>query len=827
MIKSMTTMTNIWSKKTQALVVIALILVGSTYWWYTKPKAFSTISGIVYLDEPIVEATISVYDFNGVKIFEEEEATHVTGSFVINVSWGINHWSDVPPDAFRIVATGGTVNNTTFIGEIARTVYNDEERDYYDLNAISTLVDAYLMEHPEIPYATVTEAVKDFLGVPEYMNLDLVIDSASYYRDIFHHELFMLHAGSYENFDAFIDLLVEEIDSGGQRIFATAGGGGGGPFVDILAAIAQGLAESLPFVGPVAGKLTGWALHEMGYKDTGARLEEISDKLDMVLGAVRRIETQINNMRKQLTVIQKALEQLEVDVSELAEEIELANAIAVIDESYDELRRLINQETVDMNDLQALRNSILDPGSGVLLAMNKIDVFVAGQHFPLTKPGILEWLTKDIIVHLPSYELSQKAWIAYEKNNDRTLIDEYLNTLFNNFIQYYETLENYFLRFLSSQVKGVNLIVEAYHFKNQTSAAQDYVINIFVPRLKEQTETFMRCVETLIFNAHPTLFAEFPNMGPIPGPDQTIWSRKEWTLSQFNSSRPYLAQIFPRADYLVDKIVKSFSGEPPGIFKARVVLSMLEPPANLLYNVESVIDFKPRTFAKNLTFNMQMDKNAITTLDSEQTPVSKELRSVTIYANSPSRWALPKAIVDHGIGDISGKGLTGRNGRITHTVPYGEDAIIYMLVFDFGRLPAGYYRLRTTDKADQVNKGSGWVMDREVLHKGFQVKRVVYDKKGEPEYIYYESYSWQEGFRIGPQQAPEVVIYIHIGENGPYWIDWAGYSGVYPTVINPWHYHMYDGYDLSTQCCVGIYENEAGNPYGYWGGYWRQEVLVP
>ena len=104
--------------KIQAILIVALIVVSvgavSIYWWYSQPKAFSTLMGKVFLDEPIVGATISIYDMDGVKIFEEN-GTYETGSFNIEVPWGIGRWDSILTD-FKIVATGGTLNNESFTG---------------------------------------------------------------------------------------------------------------------------------------------------------------------------------------------------------------------------------------------------------------------------------------------------------------------------------------------------------------------------------------------------------------------------------------------------------------------------------------------------------------------------------------------------------------------------------------------------------------------------------------------------------------------------------------------------------------------------------------
>ncbi len=55
------------------------------------------------------------------------------------------------------------------------------------------------------------------------------------------------------------------------------------------------------------------------------------------------------------------------------------------------------------------------------------------------------------------------------------------------------------------QLKGVNLIVEAHLYLNETGLAKTYILDRFQPMIKEQVETFLDCVAYLVFNAHPVM----------------------------------------------------------------------------------------------------------------------------------------------------------------------------------------------------------------------------------------------------------------------------------------------------------------------------------
>ena len=805
--------------KIRAVLIIALVLGsgvgGSLFWWYMQPKAFTTLSGLVHLDVPLIDATVSIYDLDGVKVFEQQDATHTTGSFIVNVSWGSGSWGGDIPNDFTIVATGGTVENEPFTGTIVRTVHNYSEGQYYHLNAITTLITAYLQKHPEMTYGEAEEAVKNFLGVPEYLDMELVVDSSAYYSNLFDHTYFMLQAEEHADFDTFIGTLLDDFEMGQRRIFSAVGDGGSslGKLLGSLGNdIFSGVMGWGVFKGMDAG--LGFIMRQLGYKDTDMILAEISAKLDEVLTAVHNIETEIQAIEKELIVIEEAIDHLE----ELEIEKTLLEYIETIDTTFDVFRHFSDQETVDDEDLERLRNSILDPNAGVIKAMNVIHDLIQGYTPAYNKAGMLEMLTHNIAIHTPSYEaelLNNQTLYqgALQNGFDSYVVQDQFYKLYNRFLKYYQTLENYFTGYFLIQVRGLILIAEAYNYHNQTALGRDYLINTFLPKIKAQAETFMKCVDSLVFNVHPTPMAEFPNMG----------TSSSWDEYPASPDRKVLVQIYRQADYLVDKCVKPFSGEASGGFKARVLLSMLQPTIERTWDQywntrttttstvggEPTLQFSPapielNDYRETLVFQFcgypRFDQEEL--LDPSTWPIyeplSSELRNVTIYANAPSRWGLPRSVTDYGTD--YGTDKYAASGQMDHTVPYGQESTIHYVVFDFGRLPSGYYRLNTWQAAEQVNEGTGWVLDSPRKHSYYIQERT--DEKGQREYY---SRSWEE--------AGDAVVYIGF-QQGP--------SSDKFTTINPWRYHLYDGYAFSRQGFIQVRDDEDGDPFGYWGGYWRQ-----
>jgi hypothetical protein len=90
-----------------------------------------TLRGVVFLDNYISNATVSLYDLSGVLFHAEQNATAVDGSFSITCPL---------PESFKIVITGGRLEGELFSHEVVRIIAHFYEWDYYKVNGITTLI---------------------------------------------------------------------------------------------------------------------------------------------------------------------------------------------------------------------------------------------------------------------------------------------------------------------------------------------------------------------------------------------------------------------------------------------------------------------------------------------------------------------------------------------------------------------------------------------------------------------------------------------------------------------------------------------------------------
>ena len=683
--------------KIQAILIVALIVVSvgavSIYWWYSQPKAFSTLMGKVFLDEPIVGATISIYDMDGVKIFEEN-GTYETGSFNIEVPWGIGRWDSILTD-FKIVATGGTLNNESFTGTLTRIVHDYDEEDYYKINAISTLIANYLEDY-EMDYSEAEEAVEQFLEIPTGFTLSEIIDSSDYYHVIFDHASFMLAASSDGGFDVYIDTLVDELDDGLIHPFQGTPKGWASFAFKTFKFVGSGLLEGA--LGSVGEMAMGWIMRELGYKDTDAKLDEMNKKLDEVLADLKEIKREMEQIKEEISELKNAIEELEEELKLNEIRIKASEAIQIIEESYTTLKMWAESKNITKSTLENFRTDVLSTTTGIYQRLGALHDYIVG-HVDLLEDGLLDMLTQKVI-HKVDWQYGE---IEFEQSYD-------------TFRKYYEYLENLFSSLLLVQLKGLNLIVEAHLYNHENIVAQNYIKEIFQPRIEQQVETFLMIVEKLVFSAHPNYLSELPNMGPIP----EFLDEYEY----YSNVRPYLAQIFPRADYVSDYALNG-----TGAFTVRVLFSTHIDDPNYIYRIPEPEEI-PITIQNNATGETYTATGRLRSTDVEEIHWYPDPNN---GSPEPAWWA------------------------------YGHKNLTIMY-YNFSGIPAGYYKLISPiDYTSKAGSDTGWVTqisNYDISPVGWNLEKGYQMSKGTDVYGYGISGSFIE---------------IINDENGYPYGHWGGY----------------------------------------------------
>ena len=193
-----------------------------------------TLKGVVFLDNDISNATVSIYDLWGSLLHVEQNATAEDGSFTITCPL---------PESFKIVVTGGSLGGESFSHEVVRIIPHFYEWDEYKVNAITTLMARYQDRHPEMSYSQVTEAVEKFLSIPDDVDISDVIYSTEWFSYHFSHYLFMKEAEANGGMVYFIDQLLNEMDEGNIRSFYASESATSSLFQDLFKSLLEGAAS--------------------------------------------------------------------------------------------------------------------------------------------------------------------------------------------------------------------------------------------------------------------------------------------------------------------------------------------------------------------------------------------------------------------------------------------------------------------------------------------------------------------------------------------------------------------------------------------------------
>jgi hypothetical protein len=114
-------------------------------------------------------------------------------------------------------------------------------------------------------------------------------------------------------------------------------------------------------------------------------------------------------------------------------------------------------------------------------------------------------------------------------------------------------MSDYFQKLLYAEMKGLIIICEAHHARNETAPVIQYFQQYWQPRLQKQIELYVSQMEKFVTLAEAKYFYEFPNMGPIPA-DKQAFLQSRWQ-QVYHMDVPAVAQILPQVDRFADQVL--------------------------------------------------------------------------------------------------------------------------------------------------------------------------------------------------------------------------------------------------------------------------------
>ncbi len=207
---------NLRNTRNKILTIILTVTIAVSFSataWMVTPH-MSAVWGIAYIDSPIANATVTVYDTAGNLVYEAKNATRESGFFDLNVFW---LWS--VPSEFKITVKEGTIAGDPFNETLVRYVYSYNKDQYYAINPITTFLGSYKESNPAQSYSTIEQNVASFLEIPALVTLDSVIDTADHSTAFFNIYEFAYEAQNSGSLDEFIQDLVSEANQGETHPF--------------------------------------------------------------------------------------------------------------------------------------------------------------------------------------------------------------------------------------------------------------------------------------------------------------------------------------------------------------------------------------------------------------------------------------------------------------------------------------------------------------------------------------------------------------------------------------------------------------------------------
>lgn len=544
------------NRKKLLCVLLVFVIVGSiaASAWMGMPKS-SPLIGMAYLDRPIAGATVSVYDLNGNKVFEAQNATNDFGVFIVNVGWA---WVWGVPEAFKVTVTGGTIEDTPFTDTIVRYIQKYDQTNNYAINPITTLIAACKDDNPAQSFASIESSITSFLDIPTLTTLDSVINNAHYNGVFFDATVFSEEAQANGGLNTFVEGLVGEIEQGKTHPFkgeSLVAGEGGGAFSWTVGALGEG---ALCYFEEMA---IGWVMSKLGYKSPeekqnekimkeleamSAELDQINEKLDIVIADLAKISAQ-------LAAIQNALKNMEIELEKYIGEVNSYDPLAKIDNAYSDLVIYSKCAPGDVSNdtIHEWAAAVLDPTSGIGYAIDLLDKFNTGNVLE-NEEGLMQILTDQM-----NEQVYQQATYRFGR------------AYRDNVYSAYQSLTDYFQKVLYYEVKGLTLISEAHHPRNETLPVKYYIENTWKPKIANQIQLYTSLVEKIVVALGDTL--EFPNMGPFPA--NTPSGYFKIYENNYGHRPPSIAEIFPEADYFADQLLNG-----TGKFVVRVLYDALTYP---------------------------------------------------------------------------------------------------------------------------------------------------------------------------------------------------------------------------------------------------------
>ncbi len=474
------------------------------------------LRGMVSLDQPVVNAAIHVYHGEE-EVYAEIGETGVNGTFFLEVP------PEVWTDDFILRADGGTIgpDGPPFSGTLTATILNfSEDHSFYDLNPVTTILAAYLLEHSDLTYAEAETAVKAFLEIPDYV--DILNDLAGW-PQYFDPSVFVSELEDAEDWAAFIEHLVQEIDNSSiaSHPFVSEDAVEGevvegevvegevvegevveGEVVEgevVEGEVEEGEAEEGEAVegeldkgeldkGFAAGLATGAGV-EIGQRLTGWALDEVFGEG----GGPSNVDIlkAVDEVKQELSSIKQSISQLEAALQIMQQEL------------------LTGQQRQSFNVIAALMSRDI----AVIETFNERFLWLLGLAIDgrQSQEDVRDQI-EDLVDAIEDADLLQRVNNIHSVLTGAIPGQQGLYELFDSYLfakswskKHLDELGEFYLYWAQIQLQALNLLLEVDHFLNpEAPVYADLYVETYMESIEAQSDLYLRAVEKqLSFVVYP------------------------------------------------------------------------------------------------------------------------------------------------------------------------------------------------------------------------------------------------------------------------------------------------------------------------------------
>lgn len=312
------------------LGLIVVLLCGVFFGCDDSDTESTTVRGWVSATEPISGADLVFFDIHENQIGEPKHAaTGNHGSFAVKIK-------NLPTD-FRVTASGGRYQGDVFTAMFSADCLAYEPSNVVHINAVTTMVSAYLDRHPEKSIEEARKVIKEYLEIPDWVDIGSGLAGSERF---FSHSLFMSESAANGGLRKYLNQLIDEIDYDpeitnpfqSQPLPPPEGTG---------SSIALGLAEGA--ASYVGGEALGWGLKETGIWNPDKDVEEMQR-------TVANISFQLDQLRNECKYYHDQLSQQVLKAQYDNKRHELDTLISAIFDTKDRLASLVTDPPSDDPD---------------------------------------------------------------------------------------------------------------------------------------------------------------------------------------------------------------------------------------------------------------------------------------------------------------------------------------------------------------------------------------------------------------------------------------------------------------------------------------------